>query len=326
MFIIAAIFLIFLFGPRAKFEPVKLSQGYPPLSISNVDSVIDSIESQVLDIKPGNAAEIVWFDSVKTKTEYSVVYLHGFSASHEEGMPLHREFAKRYGCNLYLARLKEHGRTDQDAFIDLTPQEFLESAEFAVEVGKAIGDKVILLNCSTGSTTGLYLAAHEPRIAATFNYSPNIDIAGDMDALLVGPWGRQMAQYTFGGNYNIIDYSEEQAKYWNNKYHINGLIALKSLIEEVMTRNTFERITQPTFLGYYYQNDLEQDPIVSVKRMLDFYDQISTPDSLKRKIAFPNGRHVMTSHVVPSDATKRLQKETYKFAEQIMGLKPILTE
>ena len=41
-------------------------------------------------VKPENEARIIWQnDSLKNKTEYAVVYLHGFSASQEEGDPVH---------------------------------------------------------------------------------------------------------------------------------------------------------------------------------------------------------------------------------------------
>ena len=61
-------------------------------------------------LKPDNEARILWLnDSLKQKTEYAVVYLHGFSASQEEGDPVHYTFAQKFGCNLYLARLEDHG-------------------------------------------------------------------------------------------------------------------------------------------------------------------------------------------------------------------------
>src|SRR5579859_3914982 len=50
-------------------------------------------------LKPDNEARIIWNDSAKKKTEYSVVYLHGFSASPMEGNPVHKDFAKKFGCN-----------------------------------------------------------------------------------------------------------------------------------------------------------------------------------------------------------------------------------
>src|SRR5688572_20321186 len=56
-------------------------------------------------IKPDNQARIIWNDSSKQKTPYAIVYLHGFSASQEEGDPVHRRVAETFGCNLYLPRL-----------------------------------------------------------------------------------------------------------------------------------------------------------------------------------------------------------------------------
>ena len=56
-------------------------------------------------LRPDNEARIVWADdSLKQKTACSIVYLHGFSASQAEGDPIHRNVAKAFGCNLYLAR------------------------------------------------------------------------------------------------------------------------------------------------------------------------------------------------------------------------------
>jgi hypothetical protein len=65
-----------------------------------------------------NEARIVWAnDSLKQKTEYAIVYLHGFSASQEEGNPVHRNIAKQFGCNLYLSRLSQHGVDTTDALL-----------------------------------------------------------------------------------------------------------------------------------------------------------------------------------------------------------------
>ena len=47
-------------------------------------------------IKPDNEARIIWLnDSTKQKTDYAVVYLHGFSASQEEGDPVHIGVCKK---------------------------------------------------------------------------------------------------------------------------------------------------------------------------------------------------------------------------------------
>src|SRR4051812_21099167 len=60
-------------------------------------------------LKPENEAAIIWADSSRQRTPYAVVYIHGFSASQKEGDPVHKQFAKEFGCNLYLPRLSDHG-------------------------------------------------------------------------------------------------------------------------------------------------------------------------------------------------------------------------
>src|SRR6185369_7479021 len=72
-------------------------------------------------LKPNNEARIVWLnDSLKQKTDYAIVYLHGFGASQEEGNPVHTSFAKKFGCNLYLSRLAEHGIDTTEPLLNYT--------------------------------------------------------------------------------------------------------------------------------------------------------------------------------------------------------------
>ena len=83
-------------------------------------------------IKPTNEARIIWFDSSHQKTPYSVVYLHGFSASQAEGDPTHRRFAREFGCNLFLSRLADHGIDTTEALLQFTPDRIWESAKEAL--------------------------------------------------------------------------------------------------------------------------------------------------------------------------------------------------
>src|SRR6187401_2191659 len=74
------------------------------LQLPTVPTVHDELEQYVAQqeskhkIRPDCEAQIVWDDTTKQKTEYSVVYLHGFSGTQMEGNPTHRRFAKEFGC------------------------------------------------------------------------------------------------------------------------------------------------------------------------------------------------------------------------------------
>ena len=154
-------------------------------------------------------------------------------------------------------------------------------------------------------------------------YSPNIDIYDPMSELLVYPWAEELSSLVMGGTYNRIVYDTLAQKYWNSIYHTNALFTIKTLIRDYMTEVNFAKIKMPVFLGYYYKDEENQDKVVSVARMLDFYDQISTPDSMKREVAFPEaGKHVISSHIMSKDI-EGVFSETCKWAEEVLHLKPV---
>lgn len=322
--VIVTLGLLIFFGPKATFEKPKLLDTEITASLDYLDSFIEKKESLVKDLKPDNQARIIWAnDSLKNKTEYALVYLHGFSASQEEGDPVHQNFGNRYGMNVYLSRLEDHGRLDSNSFIGLTPENFLQSAEDAIDIGKKLGNKVIVMSCSTGGTLAAILASAGENIHSMILYSPNIDIYDQMSEALLYPWGRQMSYVIMGGYYNRIVYDTLAQKYWNSVYHTNALFTIKYLIKTYMNEQYFKKITMPVFMAYYYKDEENQDKVVSVKRMLDFFDQISTPENQKRKVALPNaGNHVISSYIMSKDIIG-VETETYKWAEEVLGLKPV---
>lgn len=322
VFVIFGFGVIYAVGPKVKHAPAKLLDTEIEIPIQKLDSFIAAKESQLLDLKEDNQARIIWADSAGTKTEYAVVYLHGFSASQEEGAPVHEDFAKRYGMNLYLTRLEDHGRRDTNSFQMLTPENYLQSAEDAIDIGKKLGDKVIVMSCSTGGTLSLVLAAAGEKIHSLILYSPNIAIFDPKSTLLLYPWGKHVSDIVMGGEHNRIQYDDLAKKYWNSVYHTNSLFTLQSIIETHMTAETFSKINIPVFLGYYYKDEANQDNVVSVARMLEMYDQLGTEPAKKRKVAFPEtGHHVISSHVISKDIDG-VRTESFKFAEEVLGLVP----
>ena len=311
--------VIYMLGPRVEFDPIhEPSQSrWLNASLSDLDSLIAKKESLVPDLKPDNEARIIWNDSIGVSTGISVVYLHGFSASQEEGNPIHIDVAKRYGANLYLARLHDHGRSDSMSFQDITSQDLIDSASEAIDIGTRLGDTLIVISCSTGGTLSAYLASIRNDIDALVMYSPNIDLYDPKSELLLKPWGRQIAETVFGGIYNTISYDDNAIRYWNDAYHIQGTFMVRDLLDQTMTKEVFAKIDVPVFLGYYYKNDEESDHIVSVPDMIDFYNAISTPDDRKVSIAYPNAeRHVISSWIF-SKSIDKVKNDTYVFLDEL---------
>ena len=316
--------LIFLLGPRA--EEVTLDPILDPvlIPIEKLEAFISERESLVSHLKPDNEAVIVWRDSLPQKTANSLVYLHGFSASRGEGDPVHIEFAQKYGMNAYLPRLDQHGLKEQNALGNLTAESLLESAKQALSVGAILGEKVILMTCSTGSTLGLYLAAHHPDlISGVICFSPNIDLQAAGSSMLDGPWGLQILRMVEGGDFHQWEAPEAALPFWTTSYRIEALIELRQLIDGTMTRETFNQIKQPVHVQYFFKSEEVQDQVVSVKAMHEMFSDLGTPEGDKTMVAIPEAeQHVFVSKYYDCDLTS-VRKNLHAFAEQTLGLTPM---
>ena len=311
-------------GPEVYFDEPDAPVPEIDLTGEALAEYVSQKEEGIKNLKKDNQARIIWHnDSLKEKTEYAVVYLHGFSASQGEGSPVHINFARRYGCNLYLSRLHDHGLHTKDALLDMTPQKLVNSAAEAVAIGRQLGEKVILMSTSTGGTLSLYLAAHNPWIHSLILYSPNIRINNPTIFLLTKPWGLQIGQLMTGGNY-VVNEPESVADslYWSNTYRLEAVAFLQDLVEKTMKEETYRKVTQPVFMAYYYKNKEEQDPTVRVDAMMDMFSELGTPDDRKVKQAFPEaGKHVIASEFKSED-WEGVQEATWQFAEEVLEMRP----
>ena len=316
IFSLAALVAFYLAGPAP--DRPSFSKTFPV-----VPTTPDGLESYVAaherghKLKPDNQARIIWRDSLRTKTEYAVVYLHGFSASPKEGDPVHKRFAERFGCNLYLSRLADHGIDTTDALYYFTADRAWESAKQALAIGEQLGKKVILMSTSTGGTLALQLAAEYPeKVHSLISLSPNIALSDPAAFILNDPWGLYIARMVLGGKLRDTGAGSEDSKYWNGTYRIESLVQLQELLETSMHKKTFQRVRQPSLTLYYYKNEEEQDPQVRVSAMLEMHEQLATPDSLKVATAMPRAEaHVLGCSMTSKDV-EGVYSEIEKFAIQ----------
>ncbi len=321
--IVLVLFIAYFAGPKPaapNFETMKTSL---PTSLTDLEKLINDSEKLVKGIKPDNEARIVWADTVKKeKTKIAFLYLHGFSASQAEGEPVHRDLAKKYNANLYLARLSEHGIDAGDStMINLTADNYEASAEKALEIVEKLGDEVVVIGTSAGGALTLFLASRHPEIKSIILYSPCVKLYDVTAEILDNHWGLQIARQVSGGTMmRNKPESDEHANYWQLNYRIEGAVALQNLVSHTMEAENFAKIKCPVFLAYYYKNEEEQDKVVSVPAMLDMFDKLGTTPELKRKVAFPNaGDHVIASYIRTKD-WQSVENESVKFLDEIVKL------
>lgn len=274
-----------------------------PDSSEELEKTIARHEQRYEPLKKGTQAKIVWNNPAqKTKTPYSIVYLHGFKASHPEGYPVHQAVAKKLGCNLYLSRLYGHGQITQQRLGDLTPNKLIESAEDAYRAGQKIGEKVILMGTSTGGSLATYLAASPPyssSIAALVLYSPLVHLYGFRSLLLENSISRALLRLIPGKNYILKEadpINVGEGNIWYHSYQLNGALVLGETIQKIMRRNVIANVNCPAFIGYYYMNKQNHDRIVSTSAIKRMARWLGTP---AEDIVLKNFPHA-NSHVICS--------------------------
>jgi esterase/lipase len=208
-----------------------------------------------------------------------------------------------------------------DALANYTAEKSWRSAVEAYAIGKQLGKKIILMSTSTGGTLALKLCTEFPDIAANIMMSPNIAINDPNAWLLNNHWGLQIAHVIVGPQRTVSDTTALYARYWNNRYSTNSLVQLEELLESTMKESTFNKVTQPTLLLYYFKDDDHQDDVVKVSAMKRMFVQLSTPDSLKRQTAIPNAENHVLGSPIKSKDVQSVKNEIDKFAIEILKLK-----
>lgn len=317
---VGILLLIFLFGPKPS-KPVYNTQ-LPEISadLGQLDSYIAQKEAKYA-VKPDNQSRIIWANNtLKQKTEWVLLYLHGFSASWYEGSNLNLNFAARYHCNAYFPRLAEHGLVTEEPLLNMRPDSLWNSAKEALIIARKLGHKVIIMSTSTGGTLALKLASEYPELVqGLILYSPNIEINAPT-GIVTKPWGLQISRLIFGGQYRIVNeqFNSKECNYWNCKYRLEAVMYLQQLVETTMTKETFQKVKCPVFLGYYYKNKKEQDQVVRVGAALEMFEQLGTSANQKNKKGFPDaGVHVIANSLFSKDF-KNVEWETFRFADNLI--------
>jgi pimeloyl-ACP methyl ester carboxylesterase len=314
--------IVYMLGPKVSTQELTVAFPPVPTRLTELSTYIATREDSVKGLKQGNEAYIVWADSTnKSKTPYSVVYIHGFSASPMEGDPVHRFLAEHFGANLFVTRLPEHGIDRANGMEYLSAQALANAAGEAYQIGKSLGDEVIIIGTSMGGALSILLASQQPDIKALVLYSPAIRDKGQRLEAFFSPWSEKLMEITLMEN-KVLNQKRtgEKLAYWSEQIHINGYESLAVLMYSEMNKTTFQKVKQPVFLGYFFKNEAEQDPVVSVPKMLEMFDQLGTPANIKFKKAFPKaGDHVIASSVTSKD-WEGVMFSTIDFLENTVGI------
>ncbi|QPC93187.1 carboxylesterase [Mesorhizobium sp. INR15] len=279
--VVVVLALTFMLGPRVA---VDTTIHFDPSAIGDdPQAYVAKEEAATPGIRDGLEKEIVWADPMMhAKTPLAIVYIHGFSASKGEVRPLPDEVADQLDANLFYTRLTGHGQ-DGAAMTLGTVNAWINDYEEALAIGRAIGDKVVVICTSTGGSLAVW-AATQPGasdgVAAIAFISPNFGVKASGAELLTMPWGKQIAELVAGKEHSFVPRNALHEKFWTYRYPMSATLPMAALTELA------------------YQAPVEKATIPALFIFSDA-DKVVRPDRT-REIA---GRWGVAHELVPLEAT-----------------------
>ena len=248
---------LFAFGP---YEPVDLATSFDTNRLNGgVDAYFGTAEARFTDITPGTGKRVIWAGTPEAKTPFSVLYVHGFSATSEEIRPVPDDIAAALGANLVFTRLAGHGR-GSDAMAEPTVNDWMQDVAEALAVARAVGDEVVVISTSTGGTL-MALAELDPAlredVVAQIFVSPNFALHGAMERILSLPAARIWAPWVAGAERNFEPKSEGHKTYWTTRYPTVALIPMAAAVRTVQKQDW--SVAQTPALFWYAPGDLVVD-------------------------------------------------------------------
>ena len=274
------------------------------LTLKTIEASLKAQEASQGDVRGGLEKAIIWGNSPQERTDFSILYIHGFSASRGEVHPLPETVARAVNANIFYTRLPGHGRSE-DAMGKPSLKEWYATLDEALEIGRIIGKKTIVLSCSTGGTlfiAGLREQARAKNIAGAVFMSPNFAVHNPNAWMGHLPFFRYWAHIVAGHRIGFEPRNELHSKYWTTQYPPKAIVPMMQLIKRV-SKMDVSQIKIPAL--FIYSDD---DTIVRSTETDKIY--ANWGGGVHRISPKLNKGDDINAHVIAGDALSPSQSET----------------
>ena len=240
--------------PEQRFDAKKLSQG--------IAAYLTADEARHANIRAGSEKQVIWAAEPEVQTEWSIVYLHGFSASSSELRPVPDRLAEHMGANLYFVRFAGHGQ-DGAALGQARAADWVYDVQEAIAIGQKIGKKTLVLSTSTGGSLAT-LAAADPemskRVSALVFVSPNYAVNNPAAFLLTQPGARVWVPWLIGSERSFTPQNDAHAAAWTQSYATEAIIPMAAVAKAARGLD-HSQITQPALFIYAPEDQIVRSDI-----------------------------------------------------------------
>ena len=268
------------------------SLDYSPAFAADRDlsSMLDEPASLLV---PGTEKKLTWRTNEQLRTEWSVVALHGFSATRQETAPLAELVASKLGANLFETRFTAHG-LKENALVDVSAEEWLDDLAEALTIGQAIGEKTLVLAVSNGATVAVAMLDHPSMqsVDTMILLSPNFGLADPKSMWITNPGGPLLLKLMSGTTHSWIPANEQQALYWTTSYPTSAFVEVIRVVNRA--NHKVRTVTAPRLQLLFSPND----DVVSVPALREAYAALRSPD---KEIVEVTETSEESTHVIAGD-------------------------
>lgn len=312
LFMLLLLLLLFVSGLR-----VDLNTTLHPLVLpQDLDTYLARTEAAHPDIVPGTEKKIVWARAPGEQTPLALVYVHGFSASRQETAPLAARVAEQLHANVYSTRLTGHGR-GSSAMLEGSVNSWINDMHEAVEIGKRLGRRVVIVGSSTGGTLATWRVAQgdQDEIAALLLLSPNFGTADRRTRILTWPWGAQLAELLVGKTRSWKPENEAHGLYWTSSYPVRAMLPMMGLVKLALSLD-LHTVKVPTLVIYS-----PDDKTVDTAAIKAAFEEIGAEQ--KKLVAWGQAgdpdQHVLAGDILSPGSTAPLAQIIVDFLAEIPG-------
>ncbi|MBX2810883.1 MAG: alpha/beta hydrolase [Myxococcales bacterium] len=294
------------FGPRAQVDLNAPSATLSPLppTWQGIEEALAHRERTRAHPMQDTEARIVWAETPYQTTEWSVVYVHGFSASRQETAPFAEEVAEALGANRFEARLSGHGQSGVELG-QTTAEDWIRDTREAIQIGRKLGERTLIIGVSTGATLVSLIAVHDDLIRssdALAFISPNFGPKDSSANLLLWPWATTWIPWVIGDTRSWDPQNHEHGKYWTTSYPVAALFPMMAVVRAAED-SLVERIKTPVHM---FVSPL--DGTVDPQRTRAIYERmVASQKRAWTEVEGTGDHHVLAGRILSAERTTPLR-------------------
>lgn len=306
---------VVLLGPRPSLDEAPPLADLSELDLPRLAARIEAAEAAIPGLRPDAHKTIVFADpAAPRKTPLALVFFHGYAASRREFDPVLQRVGQRLGANLFFTRFAGHGFVGPDGHRGVQARDWLADCAEALAVGRALGERVVLVGSSTGATLALWASAQAGwEVDGLVLVSPNFGPKDPRAGLLNWPWSFLLVKALLGDYRSFTPHNERHREAWDITHHTDSLLPMAAAVQAARALDPAQ-ITTPVLVLYH-----PQDPAVNHDITRELFSRWASPFKQieESRLGPPNDTHVLAGDLLSPDGTPILEDLILRFVERL---------